>query len=116
MIKPMTKVSIRPTMTVLLAQRDVVWFWLRVLQFDDLCAANVFARANLIEQVFTGRAIKIQNSEGGAARLVSAQRHGGDVHAAIPKQRSNSAHHSRPIGVFEHKHNAARPRLNWTAV
>src|SRR6266403_2176467 len=58
MIRPMTKVPIKPDMTVLLAYRDLAGFWLRGLQFDYLGAANVFACANLIEQVFTGGAIK----------------------------------------------------------
>src|SRR6266550_4679670 len=115
-IRPMTKVPIRPCMTVLFAYRDLAEFWLRVLQFDDLRVSNVFACANLIEQVFIGRAIKIQNCQSGATGLISAQGHGGNVHTAIPKQRSNSAHHSGPIGVFEHKDNATGPRLNRAAV
>src|SRR6266550_8261838 len=116
MIRPMTKVPIRPCMTVLFAYRDLAEFWLRVLQFDDLRVSNVFACANLIEQVFIGRAIKIQNCQSGATGLISAQGHGGNVHTAIPKQRSNSAYHSGPIGVFEHKDNATGPRLNRAAV
>src|SRR5438270_7581318 len=59
MIRPMIKVPIKPD--ILLAYRDVAGIWPRVLQFDDLRAANIFACANLIEQVFAGRAIQIQN-------------------------------------------------------
>src|SRR5438067_8447674 len=116
MIRPITIVPIRPCMTLLLAYRELAEFWLRVSQFDDLRASNVFACANVIEQVFTRRAIKIQNCESSAAGLISTQGHGGNVHTAIPEQRSNSAYHPGPIGVFKHKDNAAGPRLNWTAV
>src|SRR5512133_1041181 len=82
------------------------------LQFNHLGATNIFTAADLLEQFFGGRAVEIQNRECSATSLISAKRHGSDVHAMFAQQGSDSTDHAGPVGIFEHKNDTGWPRFH----
>ena len=63
---------------------------------------------NFLEQLFVGRGVEIQDGKRGAAGLISAKRHGGDVHAMFAEQGSDSTDHAGAIGIFQHEHDTLR--------
>ena len=52
-------------------------------QLNDLSGMNVAAGPDFSQQLLAGRVVQIQNRERGAAGLISAQRHGGDVYIML---------------------------------
>src|SRR5205085_8627202 len=87
-----------------------------ILKLNHLCAPNVVAVANLLEQFFAGRAIEIQHRERGAAGLISTERHRCDVHAMLPKQGPDATDHAGAIGIFEDDNNTMRPRFHRSGI
>ncbi len=86
------------------------------LQLNHLRGVDVFTRANFIQQFFARRGVEIQDRERGAAGLISAQRHRGNIHAVIAEQRADAADHPGAICVFQHEHNTVRTSFNRAAV